>query len=119
MKGGDGPETALHSTARSARRAFGAAAVSGGAALHGLLQRGELSSGLGLALGFALVLAPCLLALEVGKHGVLQRLAGAQDRFDIALLGAVETAAEQEQFRKTVDVVERSPKIMGQGMKVG
>lgn len=60
-----------------------------------------------------------LLALEVGEHGFLQRLTGAQDRFDIALLRAVEPATEQEQFRETIDVVQWRTKIMRQCMEVG
>jgi hypothetical protein len=66
-------------------------------------------------------LAPVLrlLALEVGEHGVLQRLAGAQDRLDVAFLGAVEVAGEQQQLRETIDMVERRAKIVGQGMEVG
>src|SRR5688572_12489005 len=111
MKGGRSPETALHSAAPAARRAFGAAAQSGGTALHGLLQRGDSRS--------AGACRPRLLAVEMGEHGGLQRLAGAQDRLDIAFLRAVEPAAEQEQLGEPVDVVQRRTKIVRQRMKVG
>ena len=84
------------------------------AALRCTWQRGgTVSAGSGLGPVFR------LRALEVGEHGILQGLARAEDRLDVAFLGAVEAAAKKEKFGKPVDMIERRTKIMRQCMKIG
>jgi hypothetical protein len=75
--------------------------------------RGLLPSG--LRPGRTVRLGP----LEVGQHGLLQGLARAENGLDVALLGAVQPAAQQQQFGEPVDVVERSPKIVRENVEVG